>query len=469
MRVIKSLLLIAIFSLVFTKTLFSQVDTAWVRIFEDTVGTSRPSVAASFALDAKGNIYVAGTYYNSDNSLDYMTIKYSPSGTIQWINKYNSLTNLDDSATRVTIDKFGYVYVTGVSYLSSQNSEITTIKYTQSGNMLWSASYYKSKFEDYLCVPSAIAVDDSGNVYIAGKIRILYSDNDYLTIKYDASGFEQWVTTYNGPRNSDDQSVAIAVDNRGNVFVTGYSIGLNSGYDFATIKYDASGVKKWVSRYNGLKDIIDVEDKPTAIALDNKSDVYVTGYSKSFITKDYITIKYDVNGKEDWIRRYSGDGGGDDEPLAMVIYDSKYIYLAGYSTNLRTGSSQTDYTTIKYNTSSIREPLGKMVWLRNYAGNENGNAIAKAIALDSSGNIYVTGTINNTTPISQKPPYQNFATIKYNSFGDSIWAIQYGSQSGNNDVYQIATDVKRNIYLLAKTQPVNSNKKYTIIKYTQIR
>jgi hypothetical protein len=280
------------------------------------------------------------------------------------------------------------------------------------------------------------------------------------------------VTTYNGPGNSDDQSVAIAVDNKGNVFVTGYSIGLSSGYDFATIKYDASGVKKWVSRYNGLKDIIDVEDKPTAIALDNKSDVYVTGYSKSFITKDYITIKYDVNGKEDWIRRYSGDGGGDDEPLAMAIYRSKNIYLTGYSSNFRVGRTRADYTTIKYNTA------GKMLWNRNYTDNENSSAsavsmtkeandIAKVIALDSLGNVYVAGINRNATPGSSNPPYQSLTTIKYNAFGDSIWAIQYGSKTSSNDVYQIATDLKRNIYILATPQLAYSNKKYIMIKYIQ--
>jgi len=70
----------------------------------------------------------------------------------------------------------------------------------------------------------AIAVDDAGNVYVTGR-SANYWDNDYVTVKYDASGVEQWVARYNGPGYDNDHAWAIALDGAGNVYVTGSSHG----------------------------------------------------------------------------------------------------------------------------------------------------------------------------------------------------------------------------------------------------
>jgi hypothetical protein len=48
---------------------------------------------------------------------------------------------------------------------------------------------------------------------------------------------EQWVARYNGPENLDYAPFALAVDPSRNVYVTGYSAGCGTDYDYATIKY----------------------------------------------------------------------------------------------------------------------------------------------------------------------------------------------------------------------------------------
>jgi hypothetical protein len=93
-----------------------------------------------------------------------------------------------------------------------------------------------------------MALDSAGNVYVtgAGGGNGIY-ETDYATIKFGADGSLLWVATYNGPINGDgsDTAYAIALDDSGNVYVTGGSSGFE---DYATIKYDAAGNELWVAR-----------------------------------------------------------------------------------------------------------------------------------------------------------------------------------------------------------------------------
>src|SRR5207249_3018088 len=136
-----------------------------------------------------------------------------------------------DSAAAMTLDSAGNVYVAGGS-----SSDYAIVKYSPTGSQLWEARYGSSgKDEDHA---TAIAVDNAGNVYVSGSsmssryYEEMYYDDygrcitykvylpDYVTLKYDASGRQQWaasVETY----SSDGGARAIAVDSSGNVIVTG--------------------------------------------------------------------------------------------------------------------------------------------------------------------------------------------------------------------------------------------------------
>jgi Beta-propeller repeat len=96
----------------------------------------------------------------------------------------------------------------------------------------------------------------------------------YVTVKYDPSGQEQWISSYSGPDNGYHLALAIAVDGLGNIYVTGGSRNSNTS-DYATVKYDASGVEEWVARYNGPGG----EDQASSIGVDASGNVYVTGTS----------------------------------------------------------------------------------------------------------------------------------------------------------------------------------------------
>ncbi len=137
----------------------------------------------------------------------------------------------------------------------------------------------------------------------------------------------------------------------------------------------------WVRRYNGPGNLGDVA---SALAVDSSGNVYVTGMTEGFFatSSDYATIKYAPNGDTLWVRRYNGPGNNYDVPFALALDGSGNVYVTGGSYGSGTSG---DYATIKYATN------GDTLWVRRYNGPENESDEAYALALDKEGNIYVTG------------------------------------------------------------------------------
>jgi len=210
---------------------------------------------------------------------------------------------------------------------------------------------------------------------------VSFENYDFATIKYLPNGDTAWVRRYNGTGDSLDIARAITVDGSGNVYVTGSSDGAGSGLDYATIRYYPGGDAAWVRRYNGPANGSDVA---VGIAVDDSHNVYVTGYSDSTGSgQDYATVKYDSSGNELWVKRFNC-ANGTDKPAAIAVDDSNNIYVTGRSGC--GGVTAHDYVTIKY------YPNGDTAWLRKYHGPvESGYDYAYALAVDTSGNVYITG------------------------------------------------------------------------------
>ena len=83
-----------------------------------------------------------------------------------------------------------------------------------------------------------------------------------------SGGVQLWANLYNGPGTGFCDGRAIAVDNNGNVFVTGDSAGNGTTNDLTTIAYSNSGVPLWTNRYNGPGNN---NDRANAIAVDSRS------------------------------------------------------------------------------------------------------------------------------------------------------------------------------------------------------
>ena len=411
--------------------------------------------ATAIAVDNQGNIYVTGwssetPVYPNEYDYDYTTIKYNPEGVVQWVQRYDGLGAWgDDKATAIAVDDEGNVYVTGRSQGTYLDYEYATIKYNTDGDRQWVQRHAGSYHNRAI----AIAVDSQGNVYVTGRSWGMGSE-DYATIKYSAHGELQWVRRYNGPANGDDYAWAIAVDDAGNVYVTGQSTGSDNAWDYATVKYDTDGVEQWVARYKGPGSEFDVA---RAIAVDNSRNVYVTGYSVGLGTgRDFATIKYNTNGVEQWVARYNGPDNKTDEANDLVVDNDGNVYVTGYS-GFGTGTFY-DFATTKYNTD------GNELWVSRYRGPANWD-VARAIAIDNFGNVYVTGYSYGTGT------EQDYLTVAYDNNGTDLWAIRYNGPGNLDDVANaIAVDHSGNVYVTGRSVGVGTplfGDDYATVKYIQ--
>jgi uncharacterized delta-60 repeat protein len=352
----------------------SDGDTVWVRRYNGTGNNT--DLALAIAVDISGNVYVTGESVGSGPGQDYATVKYNSAGEEQWAARYNGPGNYWDTARAIEVDDSGNVYVTGESY--GFGYDIATIKYNSNGDSVWVRRYHSGNGED---LARDIAVDDSGNVYVTGYSAGLGTFNDYVTIKYNSTGDSVWVRRYNGPGNGYDYAIAVTIDDSGNVYVTGNSSGSTTDDDYTTIKYNPVGEELWIARYNGLEN---QWDEAVAIAVDNIGNVYVTGCSYSVSTnRDFATIKYNSNGDTVWVRKYNGPANDQDYGRAIAIDNSGNVYVTGESYD---SNSDDDYATIKYSTSGVQE------WVMRYNGPANDKDNSVSLAVDAMGNVFVTGT-----------------------------------------------------------------------------
>lgn len=210
----------------------------------------------------------------------------------EWVARYNGTANGSDFGRAMVIDNNGNLFVTGTSQNPGSSWDVCTIKYNSSGVQQW-VSFYAGPAggEDDAW---SIALDLFGNVYVTGSVGRNPNPPDYITIKYNSSGAQQWAVSYNGPDNEADVAYSIAADNSGNVYVTGRSVA-NGRNDYYTIKYSTLGVQLWAARYDGQ---LHLNDEAYQIKLDSLNNVYVTGGIDELggVSENYGTIKYNSAG-----------------------------------------------------------------------------------------------------------------------------------------------------------------------------
>jgi hypothetical protein len=194
---------------------------------------------AGIAVDSANNLYLVANF-SPVGSPTYVTLKYDSSGNALW-GSYPPNSCGPNAAYGLALDKAGDVFVTGHScYIGPSDpggiDSYGTYMANIHGSWVWTNQFpIVGPFSHSAGL--AIAVDSGNNCYVTGYSHGTNSGNDIVTIKYGPNGNQVWLQRYNGPGNGDDAGNAIAVDNNGNVYVAGYDTTTAGGTEIVTIKY----------------------------------------------------------------------------------------------------------------------------------------------------------------------------------------------------------------------------------------
>lgn len=354
-------------------------------------------VPVAIKLDNQGNVYIAGRGGIYPN-YNIITIKYNSAGEQQWVATWAGPGNNADYAGGLAVNPAtGEVCVAGWSVdATTLQADIVVVKYNSSGTQLWEETWDNGG-NDY---GYAVAMDGSGNVYVAGA-----TGEDYVTLKFGSAGGELWNQVWNGQGNASDVALAIAVDGSGNCYVTGKTATApppSGNWNIATLKYDPDGNQQWSAVYTG----VGRDDIPAAITLDQTGNVYLTGSSVSPQGgSDCITLKYDgASGSQTWQARYNSAFNGTDAGANLVVDSLGRVHVVGSSTgNLGTP----DYLVLRYSATGTQD------WAVRYDSPYHNDDKGVGIGLDRNLNVYVTGSSYGGV----NPMGYDFCTLKYEANG----------------------------------------------------
>jgi len=420
-------------------------DSVWAAYHADA-----PNPATSgrlLAIGAAGNIYVAGEVgYRTEH--DIVAIKYSSVGAELWTDKYDGPHGGgDDEALVISVDTSGHCYVSGSA--SIEGGGVYTIKYDSNGDSVWTVHTPDVSY------PSDILIDDSENVYIAtcsgdlikydnsgrtlwqrkigwypinmaravnGNILASATDwngdqmDDFATIEFTPRGDTVWVAHYGGPAHFEDIAFGMAQDSIGNVYITGQSYNGNEpNSDIVTIKYDRNGTEKWVRRYNNA---VNGLNYGMAVVVDKRQNVYTAAHGG-------VAIKYDSSGSMLWVTNVNVG-----ESFAILVDQRENVYMGG-SPVVRIDSSGSEHT----------------------SPNFGGGSDKRCLLMDQFGNIYAACGV--------------FRTVKYNPNLDTIWTISSGTEGALNAIHGLALDNHGNVYVTGDETNSDGDYDWLTVKYQQ--
>ena len=429
---------------------FGPGDTLWTRVYDGPAQDM--DYAVTMVVDATGNAYVTGYGPGLGTGNDIATIKYGPDGTVAWVQRYNGAADMEDKPSAITVDAAGNVYVVGYSGFAPLYDYVT-IKYNSAGVQQWVDRYDGVGLNQD--VATGVAVDDSGNVYVTGYSYDNTAQNaDYVTLKYDADGNQRYLARYDGPGEADDMPAAIVVDAHRNAYVTGASGGADRYYTqhATTIKYDTIGVESWKATYVGFDT---TSDLGRAIVLAPGGAVYVAidgstnkrGQAGKSVA---VTVKYTPDSVQAWSARYTTGTSNDPTAIALDQFENARVLV-------REGVNRI----LKILVLNYAAANGAQSWACTYDGPVHGmSAPGHSIVVDARGYSYVNGYTRGTDSTNA------LATLRITPTGAKDWEGRYSTQTDNVGV-ALGLDGQRNIYSLGTTFS-NGSYNFVTVKYESL-
>jgi hypothetical protein len=429
-------------------------ELAWVARYDQPCGGV--DWAAAIAVDGAGNVIVTGTSASSPSGFpaDFITVKYDPSGKELWTAAYDGPGHENDRAAAVAVDAAGNIYVAGSSQGEAAfGTDMATVKYDPDGKELWVDRYDgPSHIHD---LPAAIAIDGDGSVYAIATETSGDEVSDIDTIKYDAGGSRIWTAHYN--YTYEDRARDIAPDGAGGVYVLGHIEDFN-GHGHTLLRYGPDGDLLWEVRGAG-----ELPYHRGCLAVDGAGDAYVTATAFEDGTV-LLTVRYDRDGNRVWEARhpvgsgYAGvvavDAEGNARVAGWTYFDTPRLLVLGLdpqgnevwtaggdpidqaSTRAlaldAAGSAIVACSTPTYGFFVAKYgPAGEALWSDAPPGTGNWEDGPQALALGPAGTIHVTGGITSTET------GLDYATRKYDPQGNRLWeALENGFGHGHEGACQ---------------------------------
>jgi hypothetical protein len=268
-------------------------------------------------------------------------------------------------------------------------------KFNSGGTLIWSNQFNISGGGEILV--GDMVLDGSGNPIVTGAVLKDTNSYDALTVKYTALGAVSWSKTWNGNANGYDGCTSVTTDGSGNIYVCGMATTTSTSRDFLAIKYTSGGTQSWVALYDNSS-LTDIGVKVT----EDSGVLRVFGAAQTNGTTWVIVA----------VRYYTSSG----TQFAANVLSSSIVFneVNSYTTDandntyvvgtLNNGGNGYDFLTIKVDADMA------VVWSATWDGSGDKD-VAKAVAVDASGNVFVTGYTTTTSN------GRNFMTLKYNSSG----------------------------------------------------
>ncbi|HTA81889.1 MAG TPA: SBBP repeat-containing protein [Bacteroidia bacterium] len=459
-------------------------------------GGSTNDEGYSISTDGSGNTYTTGyfsgtatfgpTVLTASGVSDAFVTKTDKNGNFKWTVKAGGAGSCRGLAIKA--DAAGNTYVTGYYYGSATfgtqtitslgQQDVFIAKYTTAGALVWVTSAGGPMAD----IGNAITVDNSGNVLVTGQfagtatfgtfsLTSTANSVNVFTTKLDGNGNFLWAEMGSGPHTN--RGLGVGCDPAGNVYIMGQftdtitftNTHFSNLYDaIFLVKYNSAGVEQWFDMAGG-----GTLNIANGIAVDNSSDVYLTGNftgTLSFFGAPTVTLtnKY---ANRIFVAKYSGNGkllwdvsDGSSNPVtanAISLDASGNAYIIG-NFECRMNSYADQYGQGTFNSvgswdifvAEYEVNAGAWQWSRQMGGHLDN--LGYSIAVDGSGDIYTAGSFDEDMVVTGSVNYIGYGTSPVHcntTYCSDIYygSFQYVSTSGASDIFIAAPiDLSRQPY-----------------------
>lgn len=239
-----------------------------------------------------GYVFCGETYNNTNGFSDVYVVKTNAFGDTLWTRTIGAA--LIDKGVSVIETSDSNIVVGGISYTSTDSTQMYVLKLNSSGTLLWDSIYGGNKYDDL----NQIIEHSNGNYIMVGASTngSVGGDKDYIVRAINQNGSPLWVfELVNGPSPppADEEAFAIHELTNANVLISGYSkTGGGGKKNITFFQLTPAGFWGNVSAVYGNVD----DDYIVSLTVDNNEHIVAAGNTNSFGNgmQDFLLMELDT-------------------------------------------------------------------------------------------------------------------------------------------------------------------------------